>query len=100
MQPNFYNGYYPQQSLMKIDYISNIEEAKKYPTTINGSSYLLDTEQPILYLKTCDTQGKTNLRAFNLVEIDPNKIVDSRYITREDFDSFKNEILNAIKKGE
>ena len=98
MQQNYF-GYYQPQAQMSIDRVTNLDEAKKYQMYPGGIVYLKDQEAPYIYLKTCDPQGKTTIRAFSLLEVDVNKIRDSKYITREDFDEFKNDIISIIKGG-
>lgn len=93
MQPNYYR--YPQPT-MSIDKVSDLEEAKKYQVFPGGTIYLLDQNEPYIYVKTSDVNGRTSLRAFSLMEIDVTKIQDSKYITRDDFDMFKRDILNSI----
>ena len=93
MQPNYYG--YPQPT-MSIDKVSDLEEAKKYQMFPGGTVYLLDQNEPYIYMKTSDANGRTSLRAFSLLEIELSKIQDSKYITRDDFDSFRRDILNSI----
>lgn len=104
IQPNYFG--YPQygqpQASMSIDRVSNLEEAKKYQIYPGSTIYLLDQDEPYIYLKTSDSQGKTSIRAFSLIEVDVNKIVDSKYITRDDFDSFKQDMysmMNELKEN-
>lgn len=102
MQPNYYNYPYmqqPMQSGMRIDTVSSLEDAKKYPIQPGVALYLVDQKDPYIYLKTADNTGKAQMRGFALQEVDLNKIVDSRYITREDFDAFKKELLSELRGG-
>lgn len=98
MQPTYYG--YPQymqsQSMMTLDKVANLEEAKKYSMYPGSTVYLLDQDTPYIYLKTCDNTGRTNLRAFSLTEVDVSKLVDNKFITRQDFDDFRKDILAVI----
>lgn len=98
MQPNYYNYPYQPQATMSIDKVSNLEDAKKYQLYPGATIYLLDQNEPYIYLKTCDANGRTSLRAFSLLEIDVNKITDSKYITRQDFDNFRKDVLEIMTK--
>lgn len=89
MQPN----YYPT---MTIDKVSNLDGARAYRVYPNTTVYLLDQEEPYIYSKTSDAQGNTILRAFSLTEVDLAKI-KNKYLTRDDFDEFKKEILETLK---
>ncbi len=81
---------------MTIDKVSNLDGARAYPVYPNTTVYLLDQEDPYIYLKVSDAQGNINLRAFSLTEVDLTK-VKNKYLTREDFDEFKKEMLEALK---
>jgi hypothetical protein len=79
-----------------------------YPNTMD---VLMDNvNDNIFYIKTSDNIGKTSIRAFSYKEIqldevpikDPNlpqQVVPQNVVTREDFDAFKSEILEAIKSN-
>lgn len=97
MQPNYY-GYPYQQPGMSIDKVSNLEEAKKYQVYPGSTMYLLDQDEPYIYVKVCDSSGKSTIRAFSLIEIEVNKITDSKYISRQDFEDFKADMLSVIKE--
>lgn len=102
-----YNPYMNNVNLnnqgLKLERVSDLEGAKKYPLQPNQIAYLLDEEEPIIYMKQLDNTGKGVLRGFQMTEIDLNKITDKRYVSKEDFDLFKADILATIKdlnKGE
>lgn len=77
---------------------------KQYPNTID---ILMDNvNKNIYYIKIADEIGNCkNLRAFKYDEIpledvplqDANTPAMSNFVTKDDFDSFKTEILDAIK---
>nr|DAO54104.1 MAG TPA: hypothetical protein [Caudoviricetes sp.] len=102
-----FNPYFQPQTQqsqgMKLDRVADLETAKKYVMQPNTIVYLLDEKDPYLYMKQMDNTGKSTLRGFALTEIDLSKITDKRYVSRDDFESFKAEILDAVKglnKGE
>lgn len=88
---------YPPQPTMQIDKVLNYEEAKKYQSYPNTIVYLLDQDKPYIYMKVCDREGRSTLRAFSLNEVDMSKIMDDKYINREDLNKFKEEIFKCIK---
>jgi len=81
---------------------------KMYPNTMD---VLMDNvNENVFYIKTSDNIGKTSIRAFSYKEIqldevpikDPNmpaQAIPQNVVTREDFDEFKSEILEAIKSN-
>lgn len=92
---NYYG--YGIQSDMRIDRVANIDEARQYRLYPNSMIYLIDQNEPYIYLKMADSQGKCVIRAFSLTEVDANKISDSKYITRDDFEAFRRDIMSALK---
>ena len=48
-------------------------------------------------MKVCEREGRSTLRAFSLSEVDMSKIMDDKYINREDLNKFKEEIFKCIK---
>lgn len=96
MQNFFFNpcATAPQRAMDKV---GSFEEAKRYQVYPGSVVYLLDSEEPYIYRKSADTNGATSIRAFSLEEVDPSTLGNGRYITRDDFDSFKKELLDSIK---
>ena len=93
-----FNQYYFQNQGIKLDKVADLDSAKRYQMGANQTVYLLDENEPYLYFKCSDNFGKTTLRCFELVEINIDKIIDKRYVSKEDFEQFRNEILSAIRK--
>lgn len=89
MNYNFYGGNYPQTNQLRLDRIANIEEAKRYPIMNGQTVYLLDSEKPIIYMKTIE--GLTGY------ELKPIDISGSNFVTKDDLINFKTEILEALK---
>ena len=92
-----------------VIWVSGINGArnwKMYPNTID---ILMDNvNKDIYYIKICDETGAFKpLRAFRYNEISLDEVplqdVDmpaaSNFVTKDDFASFKNEILEAIKSN-
>lgn len=105
MQPNM-NFYYPQQpnynNGMKIDRIASLEEAKKYPAIQGQTVYLLDANEPYMYIKTFNPQGQSIFTALLLQEVDINKLLEKKkYVSMTDLEQFgsnlENRLLAAIK---
>lgn len=93
-----YNPYAPNPQL-QMERVASIEEAKRFRVFPGQTVYLLDQEQPMIYMKSANQEGGVNIRAFALSEIDPSSITDPRYISRSDFEAFKKEMMEAIKGG-
>lgn len=95
---NFQNPYIPQPA-MSLERVASIDEARRYRCYPGATVYLLDQEQPMIYMKTCDQAGNCSLRAFSLTEVSADSVTDPRYISRNDFEAFKKEMMEAIRGG-
>lgn len=84
-----YGNYMPA-----LDRVSGIDEARRYKVMQGQTVYLLDNDSPMVYMKS-----DNGLRAFSLTEIDPSSITDPRYVSKADFESFRKEMIEAIKGG-
>lgn len=86
----------PQAQGNGITWIQGIEAAKSYLIAPNSSVVLMDSENPVFYIKSADQSGMPTLRVFKFEEItgqqqqpkaEPVPQIDtSMYITREEFE--------------
>lgn len=95
-----------------INWVSGLNGAKAWKMYPNTMDILMDNiNEGIYYIKTSDNVGMTSaLRAFSYKEIPLNEVpmqdantsqqtLPSNVVTRDDFDAFKSEILDAIKSS-
>lgn len=91
-----------------VNWVSGIDGAKSWKMYPNTMDVLLDEfNDGIFYIKSTDNVGMTSaFRAFKYTEIPldqvPNSMASSKpvnAVTREDFDAFKSEILEALKNN-
>lgn len=90
-----------------VIWVSGLNGAKNWKMYPNTIDLLMDNvNQDIYYIKVCDETGAIkSLRAFRYNEIpieevplqDTDMPAPSNFVTKDDFNSFKNEILEAIK---
>ena len=59
----------PQQ-LKQYSFVNGIEGAKAFQMPSNQTMMLMDSDKPIVFMKTTDGIGKASLRYFSLTEID------------------------------
>lgn len=77
--------------------------AKGYQLPPNSTIILMDSENPHFYIKTTDNVGMASLRKFKFEEITnvvPDKQVCEQpcdYVTKAEFNEFKNKLLNVNK---
>ncbi|MBO7452564.1 MAG: hypothetical protein J6U54_19725, partial [Clostridiales bacterium] len=105
-----FTGLYPSFnfSIPNVNYISiprvrNSEEAEKYPLGPNSEMVLLHaSDDTILYFKKTDAQGFSTVvryRYYPDPEPTQQEINDQRYVTIEEFNKLKEELLNATRQS-
>ena len=81
------------------------QNAKSYPVAPGQSAVILDSEADIFYIKSVDQSGKPlPLRIFDFTErkatpsdINPNQ--EMMFITKAEFDQFRDEIRSEMKRN-
>ena len=101
------NHYYPQvgqpnvlKPATNIQYVQGETGAKGYPVTNGYTMMLMDSEQPRFYIKAVDAAGLPTMKTYQfeeVVEPAPEKI---EYITKKDFEEFKQEIKTLLTPQE
>ncbi len=104
---NPYNPYtMPQTKINQYSFVNGIEGAKAYQVMPNQKMMLLDSDRPIVYMKTSDEYGKSSLRYFKLVEIKEDDLKvqqpenSSQYALKADLEALKQELINLSNKLE
>lgn len=75
-----------------ITYVQGEAGAKGYPVRGGFTMLLMDSEEQIFFIKQVDTMGIPTMKRYRfeeIVEPEPAKI---EYITKADFEAFKDEI--------
>lgn len=110
-----YNNYYPQfyqtpqsqymqQQNNGITWVQGENSAKSYPVAAGQSILLMDSESPVMYIKSTDQSGvPLPLRIFDYKERSQStsnaheQKID--YISRNEFDAFRNEIRAELRQS-
>ena len=93
-------NYYPQQNMLSCAYVQGEAAAKAYPVAPGQFVVLIDTELPVIYTKTTDQFGRPlPIRILDYVERveKTEEQPNSNYVTKSDFDNFRNEIKELLK---
>ena len=64
----------PRQRYLPITFVNGLVGAQSHILNPNEKIYLLDSDNPILYVKSADFEGKYTLQAFQLNEVSLDKI--------------------------
>ena len=122
--PNMYQPYQPYQDRMAqmnqyqpvpqpmaaptnnqgILWVQGETGAKSYLVAPGSCVLLMDSDDTVFYLKTADQSGMPSLRTFKYSEITGQKSFDktgqNNFVNREEFENFKNNILEMINKNQ
>ena len=96
------NNFYPNQmSTQNLIRVNGIDGAKAYQMSANSTVALFDTNEDIMYVKSTDGAGFPSIRTFSFTEIKENTKVsqNSDYISRQEFEDFKKELMNNGKQS-
>lgn len=77
--------------------VTGIEGAKAYQTPPNSTVALFDSNSDYMYIKSTDSGGYPTIRMFTFQEVFPNQqqTPSGDYVTKQEFEQFKQEVLNA-----
>ena len=99
--PQMNNQPLPQQITQNPIRVNGIEGAKAYQMSANSTVALFDSNEDIMYIKTTDGAGFPSIRTFSFTEVkEQNKPIQQvDYISREEFEEFKKELMNNGKQS-
>lgn len=103
------NNYQPQQQPQMNHYafVNGIEGAKSFQLQPNQNIMLMDSDNPICYMKQSNNIGQSTLRYFKLVEVSEQEIrsanqtpTNNDYVLKSDFEALVKRIdeLTSVKK--
>ena len=79
----------------QLNKVNGINGAKAYPTVANAMYALFDENEDILYVKITDAGNYPTIRTFRMVEETESAKSEPAYVTVEEFNKFKEELLNG-----
>lgn len=89
-------NYQPTNIPHQLTQVNGIESAKAYPTSPNSMYALFDSNEDVFYVKTTDASNFPVIKKYRFYEeTEPIKEEASQYVTVEEFEKFKKEILDA-----
>ena len=88
----------PTQNLIRVN---GIDGAKAYQMPANSTVALFDSNEDVMYVKSTDGAGFPSIRTFSFTEKVnvEGKSQDVEYISREEFEEFKKELMNNGKQS-
>lgn len=95
----------PQNSMNGITWVLGENAAKSFPVGAGQTVVLMDREEPVMYMKSVDQSGMPlPLRIFDITERTAHhtesvvaKSETPDYVSRSEFDKFKEDVRQTIK---
>lgn len=91
----------PQEQPQNLIRVNGIDGAKAYQMPANSTVSLFDSNEDIMYIKNTDGAGFPSIRMFRFEEIKETTKSEEKqdYISREEFEEFKKELMNNGKQS-
>lgn len=91
----------PQEQTQNLIRVNGIDGAKAYQMPANSTVALFDSNDDVMYVKSTDGAGFPSIRTFAFTEVkEQNKPIQQvDYISREEFEEFKKELMNNGKQS-
>lgn len=88
---------FAQQNLQgpQLTKVNGLDSAKAFPTVANAMYALFDENDDILYIKQTDASNYPTIKRYRFVLEEDKPVVPAQYVTVEEFNRFKEELLNA-----
>ena len=104
MPVNPYMVQQPQQNNDTNLFVDGEKEANLYPVAPGKSVFIMDKNSSVFYIKSVDQSGMPMpLRIFDYVErkseTKPEETAANNYVSKDEFESFKNEIRTLISES-
>ena len=92
---------FPQEQTQNLIRVNGIEGAKTYQMSANSTVALFDSNEDVMYIKTTDGAGFPSIRTFSFTEVKEENIPTQQvdYISRQEFEEFKKEMMNNGKQS-
>ena len=91
----------PQEQTQNLIRVNGIDGAKAYQMPANSTVALFDSNDDVMYVKSTDGAGFPSIRTFAFTEKlnVKGKSQDVEYISREEFEKFKKELMDNGKQS-
>ena len=104
----YYNPYgnmqnypvYPPSQIQSVKFVNGRQEAEGCSLPLNSKAILMDYNRDIFYLKETDINGISSITEYSFQKVEdvtPNATSDN-YITKEEFNQWKEQYESVISK--
>ena len=96
----YMNNYNAMQNQMvnNLIRVTGMDGAKAYQMQPNSTVALFDSSEDIMYIKSTDGAGFPTIRTFGFAPIEQPTNQDNDFISRAEFEQFKQEVLDNGKQ--
>ena len=100
-QPQNNQQFFPQEPCQNLIRVNGIDGAKAYQMPANSTVALFDSNNDIMYVKSTDGAGFPSIRTFSFTETkeEAKQVETTDYISRQEFEDFKKELMNNGKQS-
>lgn len=96
-----YNNYMPTTTMNDFQVVNGRESAEMYAMPPNSRVILMDSELPRIYFKQTDAAGGYSIEAYDLVPAVEEQVTQPvDYVTREEFEKWKRDMINESSTSE
>lgn len=104
--PQYGNYQQPQnQQNNTYAFVNGIEGAKSFPMAPNQTVMLMDSDNPVAYMKQSNAMGQATIKYFKLVETSESELKgpskpNPEYVRKADFEAFAKKVEDFMSGGE
>ena len=100
-QPQNNQQFFTQEPCQNLIRVNGIDGAKAYQMPANSTVALFDSNNDIMYVKSTDGAGFPSIRTFSFTETkeEEKQVENTDYISRQEFEDFKKELMNNGKQS-
>ena len=101
-QQAYYQNPNPNPIPMGMAYVNGVEGAKAFILSPNTSILLMDSDNPMFYIKTANYQGQSSMETYSFKKVElqqgTNQVVENEPNYKAEIDQIKSE-LEELKRG-
>lgn len=94
---NYKNFGFSSNPGLQTFYVNGYEGAKMFQTLPNSNVILLDSDNPMMYLKMTNNVGQSTIKCYQIKEVEVPTQTNNNYVLKEDFNKAIGEIKDLIK---
>lgn len=93
------NTFTQQAATQQLIQVNGLGGAQNYQVPPNSRVVLFDSNQDVFYIKSTDAGGYPTITAYQFTAIQNQSGLAEEYITRNEFEEFKKEVIKHAKQS-